>query len=184
MNRPLAECNDTTNVIKNPYARKECCGIYGLRCKVNGKWYIGQSINDIGGRWDKYRRLQCKSQSKLYNALLKHGYDNFDKVIIETCEPRVEILNSRENYWMEFFDSVHNGYNVRAAGSNGKFSAAARLKMSISHIGQSRPMTETHRKNISKAKTGKKRAPFSQETRDSMKLAQQRRRLREITLKS
>ena len=96
---------------------RKIVGIYGLRNKVNNKWYVGSSIVNITNRWSRYRRLQCKAQIKLYNALIKYGYENFDKVTLEQCEPNKELLNQKENYWIDFYDSIENGYNIAVAGT-------------------------------------------------------------------
>jgi excinuclease UvrABC nuclease subunit len=38
-------------------------GIYGLRNKITGKWYIGKSI-DVEYRWSNYKRLNCKKTNQ------------------------------------------------------------------------------------------------------------------------
>lgn len=110
-------------------------GIYGLRCKVTNKWYVGQSI-DISNRWESYKKLRCKNQKKLYHALIKYGYDNFDTFVIESFDPIDWILDYREMYWIKYYDSVENGYNITAGGKIGinfsglKHSDETREKMS------------------------------------------------------
>ena len=61
MNKPNSECADTINETEIKSANAECCGIYGLRCKSTGKWYIGRSV-DIIRRWRDYEALRCKGQ--------------------------------------------------------------------------------------------------------------------------
>lgn len=162
------------------------CGIYGLRSKTTGKWYIGQSV-DIEDRWRRYKRLCCKKQPKLLAALKKYGYHDFDTVVLEHLSDDVSILNDREVYWSTFYDSVNNGYNTREfGGSHGRFSAASRLKMAISQtgkpsgfrgrhhtdaakklIGLSRscrvgiPLSADHRKNIGNGNRGKTRGKYN-----------------------
>jgi len=58
-------------------------GIYKIT-SPSGKVYIGQSI-DIKERFRQYKKLGCKSQSKLYNSINKYGWDNHIKEIIEEC---------------------------------------------------------------------------------------------------
>ena len=109
--------NDTTKLTEPTSVPNVCCGIYGLRNKINGKWYVGQSL-DIYKRWDKaYRRLNCKSQPKIRNALLKYGYDAFEKVILERLPNDIPTLNEREIYWIKFYNSVDDGYNLTAGGN-------------------------------------------------------------------
>lgn len=94
-------------------------GIYGLKNKTTGKWYIGQSF-DIVSRWNAaYKNLRCSGQKKIYNSLKKYGYGNFDKIIIEECQPVPWILNYREMYWIRKMDSINRGYNITLGGASG-----------------------------------------------------------------
>ena len=49
-------------------------GIYKITSPT-GKIYVGQSCN-MKKRFVKYKRLDCKSQSRLYNSLLKYWIKN------------------------------------------------------------------------------------------------------------
>ena len=42
-------------------------GIYKITNLINGKIYIGQSVN-ILKRWLSYKKLNCKGQPKLYRS--------------------------------------------------------------------------------------------------------------------
>lgn len=73
MNKQESECADITKSTSKKSEKKTCCGIYGLKNKINNKWYVGQSAVSIEGRWGEYKRLQCHNQPKLLNALIKYG---------------------------------------------------------------------------------------------------------------
>ena len=95
-------------------ARK--CGIYCVENNINGKKYIGQSIN-IARRWSEHR---CKSNIEnrdtfLYNAIKKYGIENFKFYIIEECIEKE--LNNREMYWIDYFDTYKHGYNMTLGGA-------------------------------------------------------------------
>lgn len=76
-------------------------GIYKIT-NPKGKVYIGQSIN-LQQRLSEYRRLtNCKNQTQLYNSLKKYGWENHIAVVLEECS--IDLLNSRERYWQEFYD--------------------------------------------------------------------------------
>ena len=149
-------------------------GIYGLRNKYTDVWYIGQSW-DIAFRWNKYRLGHCKKQCRLYNALMKYGYDNFEKRIIEVCDEDIpqEMLDAKETAWIKHFNSVENGYNLTYGGFGGKkseetrrkigelhrgrkHSEETRRKMSASHSGKVR--TIEHQMRLNASNTGKKRS--------------------------
>lgn len=82
------------------------CGIYKIT-SPSGKIYIGQSI-DIGRRKSSYKRLEScvKYQVKLYNSIKKYGWENHIFEILEECT--TGLLNERERYWQEFFNSNSN----------------------------------------------------------------------------
>ncbi len=180
--------NVTMTVTSKVLSPKKCklTGIYGLRNKVNGKWYIGQSI-DIHGRWDRYRRLACKAQPKLFAALSKHGFDSFESIILEECEK--SNLNERETHWIGHYNAHIQGYNISPGGFGCRPSEETRLKLSLSHMGQSRPCSEEKKAKLSAIFKGRKFRPewkeklrvaqlgrkHSEETKAKMRLAQQRR---------
>lgn len=141
---------------------KKIVGIYGLRNKINGKWYVGQSV-DVIDRWKGYSKYDCKKQRKLYNALLKYGYDSFEKVIIEECEEIIWIMDYREMYWIRNMRTMGEGYNLTEGGAGGKKSKETREKMSAWQIGK-KHSEETKRK-IGLKSVGRK---FSMEARKKM----------------
>nr|DAL94186.1 MAG TPA: intron associated endonuclease [Caudoviricetes sp.] len=94
------------------------CGIYYIKNLINGKYYIGQSY-DIEQRWRR-EKMYLRSDKTAWNAHLqnawkKYGEDNFEFAVIEECT--IENLDEREAYWIQFFDSFHNGYNKTIGGS-------------------------------------------------------------------
>ena len=56
-------------------------GIYKFTNKINGKIYIGQSI-DIEHR--RKEHLRYKDESYFHRSLMKYGNDNFDFEILES----------------------------------------------------------------------------------------------------
>jgi group I intron endonuclease len=156
MNKQELECNDTTKTIEKQSLKKECSdiGIYGLRNKSNGKWYIGQSWK-ISQRWNRYKNLNCKKQIKLFNALHKYGYNEFECSIIESFDSSIsqELLDARENFWIIKYNSVDNGYNLTYGGQGGKRSNETREKIRIALTGAK--FTEERKCNISKSLIGK-----------------------------
>jgi group I intron endonuclease len=110
---------------------------------------------NIHSAWKgRYKSPSCKAQTKIYNALLKYGYDDFEKVVLEECPKK--LLNEREIYWIDYYDSVNNGYNIRKGGNGGgkygEFSAEHKNRLSASHKGIR--FTAEHRTNMSKANKG------------------------------
>ena len=96
-------------------------GIYKIENLITHQIYIGQSIH-ISTRWNQEIRDSQNSNSSSYNYPLqvdmrKYGIKNFSFEIIETCP--IEELNTKEKYWVNYFDSYHNGYNQTKGGGQG-----------------------------------------------------------------
>jgi len=83
--------------------------IYKISNNINNNLYIGQSINDN----EKY----FGSGKYIKNAIKKYGIGNFSKEILEYCFNGE--LNKKEKYWINYYDSYHNGYNLTMGGQSG-----------------------------------------------------------------
>ena len=88
-------------------------GIYKITNKINKKSYIGQS-NDIQRRFGEHKTKGGKSRIPLDMAIQKYGMENFDYEILEECS--IELLNEREIYWINFYDTKNQGYNCSDGG--------------------------------------------------------------------
>lgn len=91
-------------------------GIYGIKNKVNNKMYVGQTY-DFQYRWGKHKtalKTNTHSNKKLQFAWNKYGENNFEFFIIEECN--LDVINEREIYWIEFYDSLNSGYNLCEGG--------------------------------------------------------------------
>lgn len=92
-------------------------GIYMWTNKVNGKIYIGSSV-DLANRLRNYFNISYLSDLKdimiIYKALLAHGFDNFKLEILEYCNPSE--LIKKEQYYI---DQLKPEYNIlKVAGSS------------------------------------------------------------------
>lgn len=141
-------------------------GIYKIENLVNGKVYIGQSI-DIEYRWRTHKmKTECFSNTHLLNAMRKYGLENFSFEILETLptdDP--EMLTLREQYYMDVYDSLNpdRGYNLKEAGSSGRFTEEGLRRLRESHLGKT--ATEETKRKMSEARTGHK---TSEETRQKI----------------
>ena len=144
--------------------------IYCIQNKINDKRYIGKNAsNNPNKRWNEHKNKLNKNihpNPYLQNAWNKHGEDIFAFSVLEECER--ERANDREIYWIDFFDSFTNGYNLTKGGEGNlgikrHHSATTRKKMSESHKGMQ--FSEEHKKKISEAGKGK---VISEETKKRM----------------
>lgn len=101
-------------------------GIYKIT-NPNNKIYIGQSIN-IEKRWNDYKKLNCKSQTKLYNSLKKYSWEQHKHEIIEECLEN--ILLERETYWKQYYKVLEiSSLCCRIDGRGGHLSEETIQKM-------------------------------------------------------
>ena len=89
-------------------------GIYKIKNLLNGKVYIGQSI-DVKNRFGRHKyNSNYKIVHPLYNSFRKYGIENFEFNIIEHVND-FNKLDEREQYWTDFYKSYNKnyGYNIR-----------------------------------------------------------------------
>lgn len=86
-------------------------GIYKITSPSN-KIYIGQSTN-IRARLLSYKNIErSKNQVKLYRSFKKYGFCQHDICILELCD--ISLLNERERFWQDFYNSIKTGLNCLA----------------------------------------------------------------------
>lgn len=92
-------------------------GIYKIENIITGKAYIGQSF-------DTHRRLNahknkllkgCHVNIHLQNSWIKYGEENFDFIILEELPKDKSLLTKQEQFWMDHYNSIQNGYNIWSA---------------------------------------------------------------------
>ena len=93
--------------------------IYGSRNIVNGKWYIGQTVNY---KQRKQNHLACTRYNRdrcvFHAAIRKYGEDSFEWTVLESDIHTYDELNEREKYWIQEKNSLlPNGYNMNAGGN-------------------------------------------------------------------
>ena len=88
--------------------------IYKITNKINNKCYIGQTNNYVR-RFREHRKMYDGKSSKiLYYAFKKYGIDNFDFEVLDYGEN----YNELEKYYIEYYNSIDNGYNISTGGEN------------------------------------------------------------------
>ena len=89
------------------------CGIYKITNLINGKIYIGKSIN-IKQRWDRHKEIP-NDNMLIHKAMLKYGIDNFSFKILEECDECQ--LDEKEKYWINYYNTyLGEGYNAAPGG--------------------------------------------------------------------
>ena len=83
-------------------------GIYKITNKINGKSYVGQSVN-IHKRWTSEKNNAFNPNAHEYNypisrAFRKYGVENFSFEIIEQCSIGDD-LDAKERHWIDIYDT-------------------------------------------------------------------------------
>lgn len=102
--------------------KRPITGIYKITNNINGKVYIGQSV-DIKRRWKEHKKEAFYKKSHcfdypLYRAIRKYGIENFKFEILEECPQ--DMLNELEIFYInEYKATGENGYNQNDGGHDG-----------------------------------------------------------------
>ena len=118
--------------------------IYKVTNKINGKIYIGATTRDLKIRKSEHER---GDKTVFDRAISKYGKENFEWEIIDESSTTYLELQEKEIFYISFYDSRKNGYNITNGGE---------LLAGVSK-------TEEHRKKISESnKKNKKTANYGE----------------------
>lgn len=164
---PLLVYDNTENqrkeIIKD---NRKKSGVYRWVNKVNGKCYVGSSV-DLGYRLKQYYSnkylTRKKSISSISRALIKYGHSNFILEILEHCEPEKSIILGKEQFYIDEFKPEYNILLIAGSPLGYKHTDEALAKMrnrklSQEHLEQvlSRILSEEHKAKVREANLGRK----------------------------
>jgi len=144
-------------------------GIYKITNLVNGKVYIGQSVN-LYKRFSHHMqdlRNKRHANKHLQSAWNRYGEHNFNFEIIEICNEK--ILDMREQYWIKYFKSTNRkfGYNLEDGGNKNKH-LTEEVKKKIGESNKGHKMPEEVKQKLRECHLGK---PLSLEVRKKLSMA-------------
>ena len=86
--------------------------IYKITNIQNNKVYIGQTIRPVQDRFNRHLNdaLHNVIDTHFARAIRKYGKDSFSWEIIDTANTQEE-LTIKERYWIQYYNSVKEGYN-------------------------------------------------------------------------
>lgn len=112
--------------------------IYSIYNITSQKRYIGQTIQPLHKRiYQHFHQAKKGVDTPLYHALRKYPKNNFKIELIEECDKL--ILDEREKYWINYYQTFAEGYNCNngGQGSTGlKHTEETKKKMSSSKKGK------------------------------------------------
>lgn len=106
--------------------------IYLISNDVNNKVYVGQTTQTLKKRFNGhccYSKSDKSQNMYIKRAIHKYGRDKFHISLLEEC--LLEQLNERERYWIDFYDSYNNGYNLTLGGQSSNYFSTHRLENTI-----------------------------------------------------
>lgn len=94
-------------------------GIYKIINLINGKQYIGQSINIEKRIKEHFWKATCEKDvsynSAIHQAIRKYGAENFDWCVVEECS--IDEIDKKEQEYIQYFNTLApNGYNISIGG--------------------------------------------------------------------
>lgn len=134
--------------------------IYLRTCLVNGKQYVGQTI-DFKKRENAWKCIKWAYANQLLTEdRNKYGLENFKTEILEECDNSK--LDELERYYIEKLNTIYpNGYNDNEGGSI-SFHHSEETKKKIGKSGKGKhsdrkgiSLTDEHKQNISKSLKGR-----------------------------
>ncbi len=133
-------------------------GVYRWINNINGKSYIGSStklnvrfLQYFNTNFLLYKTLIKKSNSIIYNSILKNGYSNFTLEILEYC--RAENCIYKEQYYIDLLKPDYNLLPKAGSWFGFKHTEKSLAKIAASRLGKTHTL-ETRAK-IGEAVRGK-----------------------------
>lgn len=145
--------------------------IYKVINEIDNKIYIGQTKTKLNQRKISHKwRMKEGVKTHFYNALRKYGWNNFQWSVLCEEEYDKKRINKLEKYYIYFYDSFNNGYNMTIGGFKNFITDEIRKKLSdaqkrrfekpeerakISKLHKGKTLTLEHRKKCSEKLKGK-----------------------------
>lgn len=159
--------SETKTTIYKGFILKDGWGtIYLIKNKIDGKGYIGQASHfrtkkrtpaGFPRRMEEhFKCTQGKIECVLLDrAIIKHGWDNFEKIPILDC--KIEYLDHFEKYFIKEYSTHRStglGYNATWGGQDKR---GCNYRTGMQHHMWGKTLSDTHKQNISNANINSKR---------------------------
>ena len=130
--------------------------IYLITNSVNGKKYVGQTVNEPTIRWGQHVNNSGRGSSiYIHRAMRKYGIENFCFEVIDESADNNNELNDLEEFYVSLYDTFKGvGYNCTSGGDSCVVSEETKLKISKAHKGKK--LSEEHKEKTRQANLGKK----------------------------
>ena len=96
--------------------------IYKITNNINGKSYVGKTLNTVSSRFKEHicdSKHEVRKNRPLYKAFNKYGIENFRVETLEECDDTD--ASEREMFWIKELDTFHKGYNATLGGDGKQY---------------------------------------------------------------
>lgn len=129
--------------------------IYLITNQINGKKYVGQTVQTVAKRWKRHcwESTMKRKVMAITGAIAVHGAKNFTIEQLEECQT-IDQLNAAEEFWISKLATLSpTGYNLTPGGkSRGHLLPETRLKISLANKG--RKTSDETRSRLSESHKG------------------------------
>ena len=114
--------------------------IYKHTCIITGKSYIGYSKHGITKRWKAHvvNALKYNAKTHFHNAIRKYLPESFTHEILYQTNSTIE-AQSVEKFYISWYNSLSNGYNMTNGGDGGNTNGGKTLGPRPSVAGSNNP---------------------------------------------
>lgn len=135
-------------------------GVYQIKNLLNKKIYIGSTFRKCGkGFWIRFNQYTKSKNTyynkKLTNAFNKYGMQNFAFEVLEVINTNINDCRKKEEFYIQKFNTIKNGYNIKLQGTGGNGGANLGKK----YPKPSKALVRRRGKGVSKAMKGVKKSP-------------------------
>ena len=135
-------------------------GVYQIKNLLSNKVYIGSTFRKCGkGFWVRFNQYAKHKHTyynkKLTNAFNKYGVQNFVFEVLEVINTSVNDCRKREEFYIQKFNTIKNGYNIKLQGTGGNGGANLGKK----YPKPSKALVKRRGEGVSKAMKGVKKSP-------------------------
>lgn len=88
-------------------------GVYMITHTCSNLKYVGSTTKTFSSRWKSHIQYlkRGKANKGLQNLYKKYGLEGFRFKILEKLDDIESIIRQRERYWIDYYDTYHNGAN-------------------------------------------------------------------------
>ena len=122
-------------------------GIYYIKSPSN-KYYIGSTKNFVN-RKKRYARGDCKKQHKIYNSIMKYGWEQHEWGVLDHCSE--DVLIEREQMCIDFYKPELNISKFASCPFRGR-THTEKTKKKLALLKKGKRLSEEHKKKLSEAR--------------------------------